>query len=159
MSDQTIKCPDWCTTPRDVVEEPGDHQGPSWPNVPSISGSEGVNSVSIGTGLDYEDGAYVYIEATGLCLTPEQARTAGLALLSAASWAKDHGEAAGGTTTKTHCYACEILWDADMAAMFRQTLIRAIGRDCFCHEGERCWLMAGALKGLQEASERAHSLV
>ena len=85
-------------------------------------------------------------------LTPEQARTAGLALLSAASWAKDHSEAAVDTTTETHCYACEILWDADMAAMFRQSMIRAIGRDCFCHEGESCWLMDGALKACQAAT-------
>ena len=89
MSDSTIACPDWCTS-SDKAEEPGDHEGPSWPNVPSTSGSEGVNSVSIGTGLNTEHGAYVYIEATGLELTPAQAREAGLALLSAASWAKDH---------------------------------------------------------------------
>jgi len=34
----------------------------------------------------------VYLDAglSGCALTPEQAHTAGLALLSAASWAKDH---------------------------------------------------------------------
>jgi len=151
----TIACPDWCTT-RPDIDHDGEHDGPSWPNVPSTSGSEGVNSVSIGTGLDTKHGTIVYIEATGLNLTPEQARTAGLALLSAASWAKDHGEAVVDTTT--HCKAAELLWDAGMAAMFRQTLTREIGRGCFCHEGEYCWLMASALKGLQAASERAHSL-
>ena len=150
LHDQTVQpitCPDWCTT-RPDIDHGGEHDGPSWPNVPSTFGSEGVNSVSIGTGLDAEHGYIVYIEATGLNLTPEQARTAGLALLSAASWAKDH-QGVSTTTTKTHCLAAELMWDAEMAEMFRQTLTRALGRDCFCHEGESCWLMDSALKGLR----------
>jgi hypothetical protein len=51
--------------------------------------------------------------------------------------------------TTTHCHAAELLWDEKMAKRFRQTLIRAIGRDCFCHEDEHCWLMDSALKGVQ----------
>ena len=92
MSDNTIACPDWCETSakRHENDPDGGHEGPSWPKVPSTSGTSGTDSVSIGTGLSDEFGTYVYIEASGLELTPEQARTAGLALLSAASWAKDH---------------------------------------------------------------------
>jgi hypothetical protein len=83
-----IACPDWCQTSAKCHENDPDagHEGPRWPNVPSIYGTSGTDTVSIGTGLDPKHGAYVYIEATGLELTPEQARTAGLALLSAASW-------------------------------------------------------------------------
>ena len=62
------------------------------------------------------------------------------------------------TITETHCYASELLWDREMAEMFRQTLIRAIGRDCFCHEGESCWLMDSALKGVQTRSGEYVSL-
>ena len=83
-----IACPDWCTTRHDIDPD-GGHDGPSWPDIPSLT-EGGYYSVSIGTALDCEDGMVVYLEAPGLALTPEQAHTAGLALLSAASWAKDH---------------------------------------------------------------------
>ena len=62
------------------------------------------------------------------------------------------------STTATHCHAAELLWDEKMVARFRQTLIRAIGRDCFCHEGESCWLMDSALKGLLTRSGEYVSL-
>ena len=90
MSDSTNTThPDWCES-SSRLEDPGCHDGPAWPKVPSTSGTEGVRSVNIGTGLDAEYGTVVFIEAQGLMLTPEQAREAGLALLSAASWAKAH---------------------------------------------------------------------
>lgn len=50
---------------------------------------------------------------------------------------------------ETHCYAAEILWDVEMAEMFRQLSQDAVGNDCLCHEGESCSLMASALKGLE----------
>ena len=51
-------------------------------------------------------------------------------------------------TTKTHCQAAEILWDEKMAKRFRQLMVAAVGRDCFCHEDESCWLMDAALRGV-----------
>ncbi|MHB8188501.1 MAG: hypothetical protein ACYDDU_21010 [Dermatophilaceae bacterium] len=45
----------------------------------------------IAAGHNDKHGVVVYLDALALALTPEQARAAGLALLSAASWAKDHG--------------------------------------------------------------------
>ncbi|MHB8274728.1 MAG: hypothetical protein ACYDC9_08200 [Dermatophilaceae bacterium] len=82
----TIKCPEWCTTRHDRDPD-GGHDGPSWPDIMSASNDD---SVSIGTG-DWDDlGVVVYLEAQSVHLTPAQAREAGLALLSAASWAKDH---------------------------------------------------------------------
>ena len=50
----------------------------------------GFHSVQIAAGYDVEYGVTVTLEAQNLFLSPEQARAAGLALLSAASWAKDH---------------------------------------------------------------------
>ena len=88
MSDSTITCPDWCES-SDKFEEHGVHDGPAWPTIPSLMGA-GAASVQICAGSDDEYGTVVYLEASGLMLTPEQAREAGLALLSAASWAKDH---------------------------------------------------------------------
>jgi len=83
-----IKCPSWCETNHDIDPD-GGHDGPSWPNIPSLHGN-GIHAVAISTG-DWDDhGTVVHLEAQCLHLTPEQAHTAGLALLSAASWAKDH---------------------------------------------------------------------
>ena len=83
-----IACPDWCTTNHENDPE-ADHDGPNWPKIPSVT--EGNYwSVAISAGVTLEGGGVVYLEANGLALTPEQAHTAGLALLSAASWAKDH---------------------------------------------------------------------
>jgi hypothetical protein len=87
----TIACPDWCTTNHEDDPE-ADHEGPSWPKIPSMT--EGNYwSVSISAGVTLEGGGAVYLEANGIALTPEQAHAAGLALLSAASWAKDHQRA------------------------------------------------------------------
>ena len=87
-----IACPDWCTTRHDGDPDAG-HDGPNWPDVPSVHGT-GWHAVQISTGDWDEHGTVVHLEAQSLNLTPEQARTAGLALLSAASWAKDHKVAA-----------------------------------------------------------------
>jgi len=86
----TIACPDWCTTNHEVDPD-GGHNGLSWPIIRSASDNH-AKSVSIDTALDDEHGVVVYLDAglQGCTLTPEQAREAGLALLSAASWAKDH---------------------------------------------------------------------
>jgi len=84
----TIACPDWCTT-RHSGDPDGGHDGPSWPDVPSVNANRGY-SVSIAAGHNDKHGVIVYLDATGLALTPDQAREAGLALLSAASWARDH---------------------------------------------------------------------
>jgi hypothetical protein len=84
----TIACPDWCTTRHDIDPD-GSHDGPSWPDILSTSDNR-VYSLSVGSGYDGAHGVIVYLEADGLVLTPDQARAAGLALLSAASWAKDH---------------------------------------------------------------------
>ena len=81
----TIACPDWCTTRHDIDPD-GGHDGPGWPDIPNVSDTQ---HVSIGCGLNDEHGVTVYIEAD-CTLTPDQARQAGLTLLSAASWAKDH---------------------------------------------------------------------
>ena len=84
-----IACPDWCTTRHDVDPD-GEHDGPSLPDIPSVSDNR-ARQVCIAAGYLPEHGVVVYLEAMfGLALTPEQAHTAGLALLSAASWAKDH---------------------------------------------------------------------
>ncbi len=79
-----IACPDWCETDHGFDPEDGGHDGPSWP-VPSLT----EDTVTINTALDHEHSMLVYLEAD-CALTPDQAREAGLALLSAASWAKDH---------------------------------------------------------------------
>ena len=80
----TIACPDWCTTRHDIDPD-GSHDGPIWPEV------IGVNcSVTVSAGLDTDCSPVVYLDADGPMLTPEQSREVGLALLSAASWAKDH---------------------------------------------------------------------
>ena len=82
-----IACPDWCTTNHENDAE-ADHDGPSWPKIPSVTEGD-YWSVVISAGVTLEGGGVVYLEANGLALTPEQAHTAGLTLLSAASWAKD----------------------------------------------------------------------
>jgi hypothetical protein len=41
---------------------------------------------------------------------------------------------------ETQCYAADLMWDEPQAAIFRQAMGEAIGRDCVCHEGEPCWL-------------------
>jgi len=91
LSDSTtvppITCPDWCTINHDLVAGDG-HDGPSWPEIPSVRGG-GLHAVQISAG-DWFGHVVVYLDAGHLALTPERARTAGLALLSAASWAKDH---------------------------------------------------------------------
>ncbi|HEY5180037.1 MAG TPA: hypothetical protein VIJ07_09760 [Dermatophilaceae bacterium] len=84
-----IACPDWCTTRHDIDPD-GGHDGPSWPDVASVSDNR-AESVMIAAGHNDKHGVVVYLDALALALTPEQARAAGLALLSAASWAKDHG--------------------------------------------------------------------
>ena len=88
IQETPIICPDWCQTRHDGDPD-GGHDGPSWPEVPSLHGN-GWHAVQISTGNWDEHGTVVHLEAQCLNLTPEQARTAGLALLSAASWAKDH---------------------------------------------------------------------
>jgi len=88
----TSACPDWCTTRHDIDPD-GGHDGPSWPDIPSASGKRG-EMVSIGSGHLDKHGVIVYLDAGRLALTPEQAHTAGLALLSAASWARDHAATA-----------------------------------------------------------------
>jgi hypothetical protein len=88
-TDTTSACPDWCQSkPHD---DPDGHDGPSWPDVdvPSMCGTGG-HAVEISAGAWNEQRTVVHLEAQSLNLTPEQARAAGLALLSAASWAKDH---------------------------------------------------------------------
>jgi len=82
-----IACPDWCTT-RHGIEPDGAHDGPSWPDIRSVSDNK-AKSVAIAAGHLDEQGVIVYLNADCV-LTPEQAREAGLALLSAASWARDH---------------------------------------------------------------------
>jgi hypothetical protein len=59
---------------------------------------------------------------------------------------------------ETHCYAADLMWDEAKAAIFRETMGEAIGRDCVCDEGEPCWLYDRAfelighdLKGTIEA--------
>lgn len=84
----TSACPDWCTTRHDM-EPDGVHDGPSWPDIPSVSDNR-AQQVWIAAGHQDKHGVIVYLDADRLALTPEQAHTAGLALLSAASWAKDH---------------------------------------------------------------------
>jgi hypothetical protein len=85
----TTACPDWCTSPHGSDWDAGGHDGPAWPNIASVDG--GVDDfVQIGTHYDCEAGLIVTLEAQSLMLTPEQARGAALALLEAASWAKDH---------------------------------------------------------------------
>jgi hypothetical protein len=83
--------PDWCTTRHDVDPD-GDHTGPFWPDTESLAGG-GYHAVQIGTAGCSGHGVVVTLEAQNLLLTPEQARRAGLALLSAASWARDHAAA------------------------------------------------------------------
>ena len=86
---QPITCPDWCQTNHEFDPD-GGHDGPRWPTVQSLRGDTGRDSVSIAA-CQTEDGAMaVYLAAGDLPLSPEHARAAGLALLSAASWAKDH---------------------------------------------------------------------
>jgi hypothetical protein len=48
------------------------------------------------------------------------------------------------------CNAAEILWDAEMATLFRKACQHAFGRDCICKEGGDCWLMEGALDLIHE---------
>jgi hypothetical protein len=83
---------DWCTT-NHAGDPDGDHTGPFWPEISTLTGTV---TLSISTALDPELGGlggYVYLDANTSMLTPEQAHQAGLALLSAASWAKDHAAA------------------------------------------------------------------
>ena len=84
-----VKCPDWCETNHEVDPD-GGHDGPSWPDVPSVL-DDGYSPVAIGSCYDEDTSSVVVtLDADRLALTPDQAHTAGLALLSAASWAKDH---------------------------------------------------------------------
>jgi hypothetical protein len=48
------------------------------------------------------------------------------------------------------CNATEFLWDREQVTLFRQVCQRAFGRDCFCEEGEDCWLMEGVLDQIRE---------
>jgi hypothetical protein len=46
---------------------------------------------------------------------------------------------------ETHCYAADLIWDEPKAALFRELMTEAIGRDCVCHEGEFCRFLDSAL--------------
>jgi hypothetical protein len=94
-----VTCPDWCQSkPHDNPD--GSYDGPhAWPAIPAIDGlkadkdDNGNSSALISVDLaepGTDDGATIFLSAPNLTMTPEQAHTAGLALLSAASWAKDH---------------------------------------------------------------------
>lgn len=52
------------------------------------------------------------------------------------------------TTMAANCYAADLLWDEEMATVFRQICQDAVGRDCLCEEGGPCSLMDAALKGV-----------
>ena len=82
-------CPTWCNSPHRNDWDAESHDGPVWPNIASVDGN-GDDCVQIGTRYHPQAGIVVTLEAQSLILTPEQARGAALALLEAASWAKDH---------------------------------------------------------------------
>jgi hypothetical protein len=85
----TTTCPAWCNSPHVNDWDAESHDGPVWPTIASVDGN-GDDSVQVGTRYHCQAGIVVTLEAQSLMLTPEQARGAALALLEAASWAKDH---------------------------------------------------------------------
>ena len=86
----TTPCPAWCQTDHDGTDAPELHDGPSWPRVPATGG---YFSAQVSTGTRENGDVVVYLEAPGLVLTAEDARTAGRALLAAVSWAEHHAGA------------------------------------------------------------------
>jgi hypothetical protein len=87
--EMSATCPLWCNSRHSNDWDAEIHDGPVWPNIESVDGN-GDNSVQIGTRYDPQAGMVVTLEAQSLILTPEQARGAALALIEAASWAKEH---------------------------------------------------------------------
>jgi len=88
MSDNTIACPDWCDTKPD--HEDGFDGPHTWPTIPALDGIEDDkdddgNSSAL---ISVHDGT-IFLSAPCLTMTPEQARAAGLGLLTVAEWAGD----------------------------------------------------------------------
>ena len=88
MSDTaaTTECPDWCDTKAD--HEDGFDGPHTWPTIPALDGIEedmddDGNSSAL---ISVHDGT-IFLSAPCLTMTPEQARAAGLGLLTVAAWA------------------------------------------------------------------------
>ena len=94
MSDTaaTTECPDWCDTKAD--HEDGFDGPHTWPTIPALDGIEedmddDGNSSAL---ISVHDGT-IFLSAPCLTMTPEQARAAGLGLLTVAAWADGHAAA------------------------------------------------------------------
>jgi hypothetical protein len=103
MHDQTIPvttCPDWCQSkPHD--DPGGGFDGPhTWPAVRALGGlnddlddeynSSALVSVDLPEpGLD-DERTLIYLTAGNLTLSPKQACSVAMALLTVATWAEDH---------------------------------------------------------------------
>jgi len=104
MSDSTtvppIACPDWCQSkPHDDPD--GGFDGPhTWPAVQALAGlnddlddnynSSALISVDLPEpGMD-DEGTLIYLTAGNLTLTPKQACSVAMALLTVATWAEGH---------------------------------------------------------------------
>lgn len=59
----------------------------------------------------------------------------------------EHGHPAIQKTdyVRTGCCALEILYTEEQAAWMRDLLIRSIGRDCICQEGDACAFLSRAV--------------
>jgi len=57
------------------------------------------------------------------------------------------------TTLEAYCWGADFLWDPAKAERFRQICRDALGRDCFCVEGEDCWLAQSALDEMSSLTE------
>jgi hypothetical protein len=93
----TTTCPDWCQSKPHDDNPDGGFDGPhTWPSIPALDGDDEEfdpaydNTTLIS--VDYIDGAehrsVINLIASNLSLTPKQARSVALALLTVADWAE-----------------------------------------------------------------------
>lgn len=100
ITEQTIKCPAWCESkPHDDPD--GGFDGPH--TGPAVQAQDGLNddnddnynssaliSVDLPEPGTDDEGAVIYLTAGNLTLSPKQARSVALALITVADWAEGH---------------------------------------------------------------------
>jgi hypothetical protein len=85
-------CPDWCQSKPHDDNPDGSFDGPhTWLELPAIDGDGDFSAL---VSVDYRPGAahksVISLIAPNLSLTPKQARSVALGLLTVADWAEGH---------------------------------------------------------------------
>ena len=97
-------CPDWCQSKPHDDNPDGGFDGPhTWPAIPALGGDDpdfdpaydNTTLISVGPEMDHaERQSVINLLASNLTLTPKQARSVALALLTVADWTDDQAATA-----------------------------------------------------------------